>query len=357
MTSIPKTKKSKPAKWSRKDTIFFLEKLELYTASGLAINKAIEIAAAGSNKKQTATFCAIQTDIENGNNLAKAMKNHVKVPTAILSLISQGESGGELASSLGFARVLLEREEELIKKCLSALTYPFVIGLFAFALTVGLMKGVMPQIIPLLKSLNVKLPFITRAVMNISDALTHYGLYGLLLVTSMIVVWVALYARSARFRFAAQFFLLKVPIAGKLFNLYFASLFARSLGSQIEAGIPVAVAYRETVSAMNYLPIKARYEANLKDINRGLSLSSVLLGFKGLPRFFPSLVSAGELTGTLGLSLARSSDIIDRDIEYSLKKLTSLVEPLMMVVMGGAIAAIALAIIMPIYDVSKVLQH
>ena len=137
-------------RWSRKDLILLLERLELYISSGLALNKALLLAAQGISKKQAIALTRMREAVESGASLSAALVKSMRISPTIISLISHGESGGELGKVLGQARALLEREDELIKKCMSAMTYPLVIGLFAVGLSIGLMRGIMPQIIPML---------------------------------------------------------------------------------------------------------------------------------------------------------------------------------------------------------------
>lgn len=347
----------KPQNWSLRELILFLERLELYISSGLQLNKALEISIQGVSKKHVQKIKHIQQEVENGNALSRALKDTIRVPSTILGLIAHGESSGELAKALNFSKQLLEREDELLKKCMSAMIYPVIIAIFALALTLGLMKGVMPQIIPTLKTLNVNLPLITRIIMFISDSLSGYGILFLIGPVILLVALILGYSRSKKICSVLQSLILHIPIIGRLFYLYFVSVFMHSLGSLVESGIPAASAYVDTVSAISFWPLKKICVKHIKAISRGVTLGSIMATFKDLPAFIPSLVSAGEMTGLLGVSLSRCALILDRDIEYSLKKLTSLVEPVMMVTMGAVVGTIALSIMIPIYDVSRVLQH
>ena len=344
-------------KWSRRELILFLERLELYVSSGLALNKALEISIQGVNKKHATMIGYVQREVENGNTLAKVLSCSIVMPSTVLGLIAHGESSGQLAKALNFSKLLLEREDELVKKCLSAMTYPVVIGLFALAMTIGLMKGVMPQIIPMLKSLHVQLPLITKIVMAASDMLSSYGLFFLFAPIVVFCLLIIFYSKVVTVRNMIQSVIFRIPMIGHLAFLYSSSVLFSSLGSLIESGIPSASAYRDTVLLISFWPLKKACQRHIEDVSKGVALGSVISKIKRLPAFVPSLVSAGELTGTLGASLSRCAAIMDRDIEYALKKLTSMVEPVMMAGMGCAVGAIALSIMLPIYDVSKVLQH
>lgn len=345
-------------KLKTQDLVLFLERLELYISSGLTVSHALDISAQGSSSKQQNMIDNIKRSVESGTRVARAIHSSVKIPNTILGLIEHGELSGDLAGALNSSRILLERQDELRKKCLSAMAYPCIIGIFSVCLTFGLVRGVMPQIIPMLKNLHVALPLLTRVVIYISENFLSKGIYfmgGLFL--SMVVIFF-LYKKNDKIRLFLHLLLRRLPLLGNLFSVYFLSVFLRSTGSLVESGISASSAYANTVKAISFLPLRLSLESNIPEINCGISIGKTLSIHSGkfIPSYVSPLISAGEASGSLGQSLLRAASIIDRDIEHTLKRLTSLIEPVMMAGMGCVVGAIALSIMMPIYDISKVLQ-
>jgi len=344
--------------WNRKHSALFLERIELYAGAGMPIDRALLLAEEGASSQRKASIARVRQSVESGGTLAEALSGELRLSQALVGLISHGESSGDLPLSLAYARSIMERQDELLKKCLSALTYPFAIGAFALVLTIGLMRGVMPQIIPMLKALHAQLPLLTRVVIMFSDGLVSYGAYafsGFIIISACACF---AYARHARSRKAVHTILLKLPLVGKLGRWYVFALFFRSTGMLVDAGMPVSVACARTASVVPLIPLRELLGATTPSLRGGASAGSVFLRLGGgLPSHVPPLVSAGEASGTLGPSMIRAADIIDRDIEHALKRLTSLIEPAMMAGMGCMVGAIALSIMMPIYDISKALQH
>lgn len=334
-----------------------MERLELYVSSGLPLDHSLRVSGEGVTKKQTEAIEKVRKSVEAGGTLSQALVTHLKISKTIAALIGNGEESGELAKALGRAKDLLEREEELTKKCVSAMIYPVVIGLFAGVLTIGLVRGVMPQIVPMLKGLNVQLPLITRVVMAISDGMVKYGFVILVSIIVIASGFPIVYWKSRLVRGAFQSLLARVPMVGRLFRLYHLSLFVRSLGLLAESGAPAASAYPATVSTLSFAPVRDQLEKERVNIKNGHALGLIMARMKGMPPYLAPLVSAGEASGTLGASLICVARIMDRDIEHALKRVTSLLEPVMMAAMGCAVGAIALSIVMPIYDISKVLQQ
>ena len=343
--------------WKRREVILFVEQVSLYLSAGLALNEALGIIGKYTKKHRVKTISQMREDVESGISFGRAFSDHISPKSAVLALIEQGEQSGHLAESLMSAHSLLERSDELTKKCISAIAYPLVIGIFATLLTIGLVRGVMPQIIPLLLSLHVKLPFITRATIFISNIISRLGLWILIFFACCLVGYSYVYKKYPRFRSAVQTILLQIPLIGLLLRLYWSSIFLRSCGSLIGSGSSVFDAYGYAVRAIGIIPIQKRFLAYSNNLSEGSSLSSICREkILVLPAFVSALVSAGESSGSLSASLIRAADIVDRDIAHTLKRLTSLLEPVMMAGMGFVVGGIALSIMMPIYDISKVLQ-
>ena len=293
--------------------------------------------------------------VRSGRRLSDELISRIGVSDTAASLIGHGESSGSLAASLASARALLERQDELRRSCLSALAYPSMIGLASCGLVVGLVRGVMPQIVPMLESLHVPLPLLTRIVMCISDIAQAYGIYIAISCAASVAIALAAYRRSLSVRHIIQMILLKTPIIGMSVRRYAMSVFLRSCGSLIGSGLSSVEAFSSVARTVALQPVRLRLERQSAEVRRGVPLG-IALERAGFPKDVSGLAQAGEMSGSLGASLVRSADIMDRDMSHMLKRLTSLIEPMMMLFMGGIVGAIALSIMMPIYDVSRILQ-
>ncbi len=346
-----------PKKFNRSDLILFFERLDLYISSGLTLNKAIMILREGTLKHQEIAVKNIYYSIEQGGSFARASRKFLGISHTVFGLVENGEASGKLSEALRSSKQLLEKEDELWKKCVNAMAYPAIIGIFSMLLTIGLMRGVMPQIVPMLKGLHVELPLLTRVVMTLSDGLLIYGIYLLLIIIFLPIMFMYVYRNLACVRKSVQNILIRIPIIGKLFHSYSLSLFLLSCGSLVESGLPSATAFRNATNTISLIPLKDELSKELIPVSQGIPISQTLKKITRIQPFVSPLLSAGEMSGTLGKSMIRASYILDRGIEHSLKRLTSLVEPVMMAGMGIVVGAIALSIMMPIYNISKVLQH
>ncbi len=343
--------------WKRREIIIFLDQLGIYVSSGLGLDQALLIMSDNSTKHRKSTIDDIKRSVESGALFSRVFKENISKSPTLVGIIEQGQLSGDFGRALNAAKMLLEREDELSKRCWSAMAYPTVIGVFACLLTIGLVRGVMPQIIPLLESLHVKLPLLTRMVIWISENFLKYGLWMGFAAVFLISSLLFLYKKYERFREVIHNIILWTPLVGGIVRSYWQALFLRSCGTMVESGLSVSLAYTNTISGVSLIPLKNKLSRNSAALDGGTSLSTVA-GSSGVrfPSYISALISAGESSGTLGTSLLRGADIIDRDLEHLLKKLTSLIEPIMMAGMGCVVGAIALSIMMPIYDISRVLQ-
>lgn len=348
-------KTARHTKFRRNDLILFLERLELYVSSGMAIDRALGISVEGATAKQKNAIRQVLTYVERGGTLSKALSDHIGLSKTSAGLIEHGEASGQLAQALRTAQSLLQREDELFKKCSSALTYPAVIGLFATLLTIGLVKGVMPQIIPMLKGLHVQLPLLTRVVMSASDSLLSYGLYALAFSAGAVITSTILYRKARMFRSFVHSIIVRLPLVGSLAHSYSLAVFLRSCGALLESGAPIERAYASTARTVSFIPLQIQLESRISGVVRGIPVGTIF-AYGRMPPYVAPLINAGEVSGTLGASMSRAAAILDRSIEHSLKRLTALIEPVMMAGMGMVVGSIALSIMMPIYDISKVLQ-
>ncbi|MEI6396915.1 MAG: type II secretion system F family protein [Candidatus Taylorbacteria bacterium] len=358
---ISSFKKQWGSRWCRRDRILLLEQLAMFVSAGLTVSQGLEIIGGAKNKargsrRKHADLRNIQKEVESGNLLSRALSIHIGLAKSLASIIEHGERVGGLAGALTSAHGLLVREDELMKRCLSAMIYPMVIGALAVVLTIGLMRGVVPQIIPMLTGMHVELPFLTRITIWMSGAIVSFGLYALVGILLVSVLAVFSYHNFFTFRKCLHRMIFFAPLIGGLVYSYSLSIFLRSFGTLISSGIPIVESYTEVVESASFEPFRVDIMHGAEHIRGGLSLKEIFI-HKNIPAYVSALVSAGESSGSLGESLIRAASIIDTDLENTLQRLTSLIEPLMMIVVGGVVGAIALSIMMPIYDMSKVLQR
>ncbi|MDE2040798.1 MAG: type II secretion system F family protein [Patescibacteria group bacterium] len=322
----------------------------------MPIDQVLSVCVESADGRQGQSLRRMLEQIRQGCLLSHVLARELRISPTLAGLIEHGEASGDLARTVCRAHDLLEREDLLARKCLSALAYPCIIGIFALGLTFGLVRGVLPQIIPMLYGLHVHLPILTQIVIAVSNGLLAYGAYLAMIMAAAAVIAVLVYGRSVKARRGVQSICGRIPIAGGLLRDYSCAIFLRSCGTLVESGVDISQAYRDCARTISFWPMQEEFDAHSASIAAGISVGAVL-GRCRVPRYVGPLVSAGQLSGTLGVSMNRAAAVIDRDIEHALKQFTTLIEPLMMIFMGVIVGSVALSIMMPIYDISRVLQH
>ncbi len=343
-------------RWNRRQKILLLEQLEMFVSAGLSVARGLEIVRDGRSDSVLISLDKAVRDVSSGIALSQVLSRHICLSRSLASIIEYGERTGDLAASLRSAKDLLMKEDELVKRCASAMTYPIVIGILAVVLTVGLIRIVVPSIVPMLVSMHIALPILTKVTIWLSQTIVSSGLYIFSFLLVIILVSVFIYRRYAKVKKYSHKLIFHVPLVGNMIYSYSLSIFIRSLGTLVASGIPIVEAYSEAVHSVFFEPFLDDVGYGTEHIKSGLPPQDIFVN-KNMPTFISPLISAGESSGSLGKSLLRVADIIDSDLDHLLKRITSLIEPIMMVVVGGVVGSIALSIMMPIYDMSKVLQH
>ncbi len=345
-------------KWSTKEKILFLDKLATYINARIRLEEAICLCGFGCRKSISSDVSYIKEEIIKGRSLAHVLQERINYSDSILNIIKTGEESGRLFDSLLVSFSILKKQDDLKKKILSAMTYPLLIGIFALLLILGLMSGVMPEIVPMLKSMNVVLPLMTKIVIFFSDFIVAYGIIMVPILFILLFVYVFSYKRYVRFKYVNQLLLMNVPLVNIVLIKISLSLFFRTFGSMLSSDIKIKSACKTSLDSIGLLPVRKSYEIMPLLIDRGENISCLMKDNNiHIPEYVTGIIMAGEKSGTLGLSMVKISDILDLEVEYFMKRLTSIIEPVLMIFLGLFVAIVALSIVMPIYDLSKSLQH
>ncbi len=343
-------------RWDRRQKILLLEQLEMFVSAGLLVSRGLEIAKESRRSDARISLDEAAREAYSGIAISGVLTKHIGLSRSLSSIIGYGERTGDLSASLRLVKDMLSKEDELMKKCVSAMTYPVVIGILALVLTLGLMRVVVPSIVPMLVSMHIALPVLTRVVIWLSQAIVSFGIYASLILFVSILTSAFVYNRYPKAKRYSHKLLFHLPLIGYMVYSYSLSIFIRSLGTLVVSGIPIVEAYADAVGSVSFVPLLDDVLFGIEHIKSGLPPQDIFIN-KNIPTYVSPLISAGESSGSLGKSFLRVADIIDADLDHLLKRITSLIEPIMMVGVGGVVGAIALSIMMPIYDMSKILQH
>jgi type IV pilus assembly protein PilC len=325
--------------------------------SGLSLLRALDILANQTENKELARVLAsVRNDVETGLALSAAMAKHPKAfPPLMVNMCRAGEVGGFLDSVLLQIAENYEAEVKLKGKIKSAMTYPTVVFVIAILAVVGMLLFIVPVFAKMFADLGGTLPAPTRVLVFLSKAmkvLAPLGAFGLL---AFFITWPKVKHRSQVRNFLDPI-KLRMPIFGKLFAKIALSRFARNLGTMMRSGVPILQAL-EIVSSTTGNVVLERAVNDVKDsVRRGESLSKPLEQHRVFPPMVVQMMAVGEDTGALDTMLYKISDFYDQEVEATAEALTSLIEPLMIAVLGGIIGAMIIALYMPIFGVFNLIK-
>lgn len=295
-------------------------------------------------------------DVQGGISLADAMAKHPDVFSDIyVNMIRAGEAAGIVDDILKRLASQVEKNASMRKKIKSASTYPIVLLVLTLGAFMGLMIFIIPRIAVILKDIggpDAKLPLITQVMINISGFMTQYW-YIVLGATFLIVFLLKRYLKTTVGRYQFHSFVLKVPILKNLVTKIAVARFTRTFAALIGAGVSVVEALKVTARAVGNDVYKKAIDDAAAQVVNGKQLSEALEGNKLFPGIVPQMLAVGEETGQTDTVLVKVADFYDEEVDAIIDSLSSILEPVMIVIMGGMVGLVAASVMGPIASLSQ----
>lgn len=337
------------------ELLLFTKYLAVLLRSGLPLDESLEILHRQAKKKEAALgliLSGLINYVRTGKTLADGLLQYPKTFSPVyINLIKAGEASGTLQDNLDQLVKQLEKEHELTQKIRGAMMYPSVIMLAGLAIASVIVIFILPQITGLFSSLKVEIPLSTRLIFWLSDTIRfkwHWWLGGALFLGIIINIFYR-YKKTKPF-FHALFLIL--PIFGKLVRQINLARSFRLLGTLLQSGVPISEALEVTISVARNLRYYVMFKKVKEGVSHGGTIAAVLEKHMNLvPPIALRLIHVGEETGTLGEMLLYLASFYEEETESQTKSLTSLIEPIMIILIGLAIGWLAISILMPIYKV------
>lgn len=334
------------------EKILFSKNLGVMIGAGLPLTRALD---ALKQETRHEAFKAVIGDLiertKQGSPLSENIKAHPKVfPELFSAMVAAGEKSGKLEESLQILTHQMQNDYELRRRVRGALIYPAVIITAMVGVGIVMLTTIVPILASTFDEFNLTLPASTRAIIGISDFFLFYGFW----VAGGAVAAVALLSRLAKkpaVRRALQNLILRAPLFGQLIRQVNVARTARTLASLLVAGIQTLEALTVTSRVLSYIAYREALERAREEIQKGKTISSV---FRASPVLFPSLldemVAVGEETGTLSAMLEDIAEFYEAEVANATKNISTIIEPLLMIVVGGAVGFFAVAMITPLYS-------
>jgi len=343
-----------PKRVSKSEIIYATAQLAIMVDTGITLSTALGgIIDQESNPTFRKVLSELRDAVEGGEDFSAALSRHPHLfDKTYRALVKASEATGSLGPMLDRIAAYLRKEVETRAKVRAAMAYPMVMMILACGVTLFLLTYVLPKFTPLFKSKGTDLPAPTRVMMAVSDVLLgHWYLWlaaGVLLIVGFL--WGK---RTEPGRRALDWTKIHLPIVGAMFRKVTISRSIRTLGTMLASGVPVMEAIRLAGEVSGNFYYEQLWRQVLDEVTGGRRICEVLRGNPLFPRVLVQMIASGEETGKLDRVLERVSAYYDSEVETSVKAATSLIEPIMIAVMGVVVGTIGLALLLPIFSLSK----
>ena len=321
--------------------------------SGLPIERALSaLSEEADTPRQRDLVSALRTEVNAGAPFAKALSQHPREFSAIyVAVIGAGEQSGHLGLVLERLADDLQAQQNLKGKLLAASLYPAIVSAVALLIVLFLLAYVVPQVAQVFSSNQRALPVLTRLMLGLSDVVKNYWWLALAaLVVGMATLHTALKQPDVRRRFDAAW--LKLPLIGRLARGYNAARFASTLAMLATAGVPILKALQAATGTLSNTALRHDAQEALVLVREGAPLASALAQHPRFPRLLVMFSRLGEQTGTLPTMLQRAADQLSEEVQRRALQLATVLEPLLIVAMGGMVMLIVLAVMLPIIQLN-----
>ena len=326
-------------------------------ASGLPLERALTaLADEAEDERQHHLVAALRAEVNAGSTFARALTQHPREFSDIYcAVIGAGEASGSLGLVLERLADDLEERQQLRAKIIGAALYPAIVTVVAVVIVLFLVGYVVPQVAGVFAGTKRALPFLTVAMMAVSDAVRHYG-WLMLIALALIAVGarLALSQPHVRLRFDAAW--LRLPLIGRLARSYNAARFAGTLAMLAGAGVPILKALQSAAETLNNRALRADALDALVLVREGAPLASALAQKKRFPGLVAMFARLGEQTGQLPLMLQRAANQLSTEVQRRAMQLATLLEPLLIVTMGLVVMLIVLAVLLPIIQLNQLVK-
>ncbi|HHP7243227.1 MAG TPA: type II secretion system F family protein [Elainellaceae cyanobacterium] len=339
---------------SVKDKAVFSRQFAVLINAGVALVRSLGVLSEQcSNPKLKKALQEINADVQQGTNLSDAMRKHPKCFDGLyVSMVQAGEVGGVLDEVMNRLAKLLEDIARLNNQIKSAMTYPIAVGVIAITVFIGMTVFLLPTFANIFEELDAELPVFTQFMLGISSFLrTWYYSVGLIVIVIVLAFAYRQYYSTRVGKETMDRLYLKMPLFGDLIQKTAVARFCRTFGSLSRSGVPILTSLeivRDT--AGNQVIANAVDEAR-KEIQTGGMISIALQREQVFPIMAIQMISIGEETGEIDTMLMKVADFYEDEVEQAVKALTSIMEPIMIVVLGGMVGAILVAMYLPMFKV------
>lgn len=340
------------------EKMFFTRNLQVMVSAGLPLPKAIEtLASQTKNKKFKKILSNIKDEIIKGKSFSETLTSYPNVFSELFqSMVKVGEETGNLEDVLRVLTLQMEREREIKSKVKGAILYPAIIILAMLGIGVLMLILVIPKLAETFKELEIELPLTTRIVIGLANFLTKKW-YLIILFVFVFLLILRQCLKTSYGKKIFDSFQLKIPIISPIIKNLNSAYTVRTLGSLISAGVPLPRALEITSTTLGNVFYKSALKETAEKVRKGAKMSEVLKFYENIyPPTVIQMISVGEETGETSSILAKLADFYEEEVANTTKNLASIIEPILMLLIGGAVGFFAISMVQPMYSMLQAIK-
>ncbi len=335
--------------------ILFVSHLKTMVKAGLSLIDALRILSEEiENKKLRVVIGQIKEGVEQGMQLSEVLAKYPKIfPSIYVSMIAAGETAGKMETALEQVSIQMKKNHELSSRIKGAMMYPAVIVTAMIGISIEVVVFILPKLLIMFKDFNATLPLPTRILIFITDFTTNYGLWLLAFIILLVLISIWL-IKKPKIKKVVHAIVLKLPIIGGIIKKINLARFTLTLSSLLESTIPIIDATRISSEVLGNVIYKEALLKASESLKKGEALSDIL---RRSPKIFPPMVTemimVGERSGNTEDMLRELAEFYGNEVDTTMRNFTTIIEPIIILALGLAVAGIAVAVIMPMYSLAE----
>ena len=339
------------------DIAIFMRQLSTMLAAGIPLVQSFEIVGSGhENAAMQKLIMAVKADVEGGSALAESLAKHpLYFDDLVVNLVEAGEQAGALESLLDKIATYKEKTEALKKKIKKALTYPAAVLVVALVVTTILLIFVIPAFEDLFQGFGADLPTFTRKVIDLSVFVREKGFYLATAIGGAVFAFMYFKKRSKKMRHVLDRMMLKAPIIGPILEKAAIARYARTLATMFAAGVPLVEALESVAGATGNIVFELGVLEMRDEVSTGLRLQQAMENTDLFPNMVIQMIAVGEESGSLDSMSSKVADFYEEDVDNAVDNLSSLLEPLIMSILGILVGGLVVAMYLPIFKMGAVI--
>lgn len=338
-----------------KEKMVFARNLSVMIASGLPVSKAIQnLSVQTKNKKLKAILNEVNEELQKGTSLSDSLKKYPRVFSELfVNMVKVGEAGGTLEESLNIIANQLEKDHDLIGKVRGAMMYPSVVLIAMFGIGVMMLTYILPKLTSVFEDLEVELPKSTQLIISFSNLLRNNTVViGIFCVALGIFLKFFLGTRNGKR--IISFITINIPVIKNIIIKVNCARFARIYSSLLKSGVSVIDALNIVSNTLGNYFYKAAINDSVEKVQKGINLSKIIASYpKIFPPLVPQMIEVGEETGKIEMVLLKLAEFYEEEIEQITKNMSSIIEPILMMIIGVSVGFFAVAMLQPMYSLME----